>query len=356
MPIPEIDTSNDYSNSIYKAAQNIREGKKERAYEGYLDAKANELKAKNFPENQNYLRQEKQAELSKKESDAKKAGLDIYTQRLSAIRDVDDFSKGLPYLAKDLEAFGEEGSKELLPRVTYKTDLSGQKQIPDNEAFLKDRDRIVDALSKISGKTKTKPGDKVTWTEDVKDEATGKMKTVDVTKVLQEDGVTWKTVTATHGGIKDTEAKAPKVENIQVGDRNVPSTWDEKKGDFVPIKGAGGPKWSKKDREDKPDMTEPQAREKLFQLAKWESQLEKTGGVDEFLFTMIAKDSPELAKQMQGADKTEAKNFIKEQRDYYRGFLKSGKKAESGATKGTGATHVYVKGKGLVLKDAKGQR
>ena len=325
MPIPKLPEGQDFSNSIYKAAHNIRAGQESQAKLKHYDAETKKLEAENSPENQNYLKQTREAELVKKQADAKKGALELHQKRLGMIESVDEFVKALPHLQKDLSVFGEDGAKDFMPRITYKTDLSGQKQIPNNEAFLKEKDRIVDGISKLKN---PKVGDKITWTEDIKDEATGKMKTVDYTEVYQKDG-TWTRYQATHGGIKDTESKAPKVENIQVGDRNVPSTWDEEQGKYVPIKGAGGPKWSKKDREDKPDMTEPQAREKLFQLAKWESQLEKTGGVDEFLFTMIAKDSPELAKQMQGADKTEAKNFIKEQRDYYKGFMKSGKKAET---------------------------
>jgi hypothetical protein len=174
------------------------------------------------------------------------------------------------------------------------------------------------------------------------------MKTVDVTKVLGEDGVTWKTYQATHGGIKDKDSKAPDTKNFQIGDREVPHQWDEAKKEWTPIKGKGGPKWNPK--EDKPDMTEPQAREKLFQLTKYETQLDKTGGVDEILFAMIAKDNPELAKQMQGADKTEAKKFINEQKEYYKSFTKSGKKAEAPASKGAAVTHTYIPGKGLVVK------
>jgi hypothetical protein len=327
-------TYGDHTNAIYKAALNIRAGQTNRLEQEKLQKENALLDLKASPENQNRLKAESDAELQKKQNDAKIGSLELYSKRLAAITDVDDFGKALPTLMKDLvPIFGEEGAKQLLPRVTMKKDLSGQKEIPDNEAFIKDRDRIADALDKVSGKVKTKPGDKITWTEDIKDEATGKMKTVDLTKVLQADG-TWATHQATYGGIKDT-VKAPETKTFQVGGKEVPHQWDEAAQKWNPIKGMGGPKWNPK--EDKPDMTEPQAREKLFQLTKYESQLDKTGGVDEILFAMIAKDNPELAKQMQGADKTEAKKFINEQKEYYKGFTKSGKKSETPTAKtGTG--------------------
>jgi hypothetical protein len=129
------------------------------------------------------------------------------------------------------------------------------------------------------------------------------------------------------------KAVAPNVRDFQVGSRTVPHQWDETQGSWSPVKGMGGPKWSPKEirGEEKPDMTEAQAREKLFNLAKWERQIDSTGGVDELVFAMIAKTDPTLAGQMQGADKSEAKKFINEQKDYYRRFLKTG-----GATGGAG--------------------
>jgi len=107
---------------------------------------------------------------------------------------------------------------------------------------------------------------------------------------------------------------------------------------------------------EKPEMNEPKAREELFKLAKWETQLDKTGGMDDMLFAMIAKDNPDLAGKMQGADKTEAKKFINEQRNYYKGFLTANKTAKDLGGGGSGATHVYIPGQGIVLKNPKGQR
>lgn len=61
---------------------------------------------------------------------------------------------------------------------------------------------------------------------------------------------------------------------------------------------------------EKDGITEAKAREKKYQIAKYRNQLEATGGMNEMLFAMIAKEDPELAESMRGKRLPEAMEEI----------------------------------------------
>lgn len=342
IPIPTVrpEQYGDHGNAFYNIAKSAAMADEAAIRKEDSELRKRKMETELSPENQNYLKQKRDAELSVDKQKVVAGAVDMYSKRLAAVTDVNDFVKAAPYLQKDLEPLGD-GARQLMPEIKMKPDLSGGKEIPDNDAFVKDKNKILTALGAIKA---PEVGKSYEWDKEIDDpDNPGKKKVVTVKRVY--DGKDW--IESEAGKWQPKEGEGPRVENIQIDERNVPSVWDKKQAKYVPIKGAGGPKWNPK--EEKLEMTESQAREKLFQIAKWEVQLDKTGGVDEYLFAMIAKDSPELAKQMQGADKTEAKNFIKEQRDYYKGFLKSGKKVEPASVK-SNVTHTYIPGKGFVQK------
>lgn len=96
-------------------------------------------------------------------------------------------------------------------------------------------------------------------------------------------------------------------------------------------------RYTKKDKDAKPDLTEAQARQKLFELSKYRQRLNTTGGFDDILFAMIAKENPELAKMLKGADQSEIEAKLKKYETYLIGFTKKGKKRFK-----------YIPGKGFV--------
>lgn len=96
-------------------------------------------------------------------------------------------------------------------------------------------------------------------------------------------------------------------------------------------------KYDKKDKDAKPDLTEAQARAKLIDVAKYRQKLNASGGLDEALFAIIAKDAPELAEMLKGADKTEINVKLAEYETYLKGFTKKDQKRLK-----------YIPGKGFV--------
>ena len=106
------------------------------------------------------------------------------------------------------------------------------------------------------------------------------------------------------------EYKEPKYEQLTIygpkgATRRIPNV---KGTEYIPPKG-----WSLKAPSAvsiKDKMTESKAREKKYQIAKYRNKLEATGGMDEMLFGLIAKEDPELAESMKGKALPEAMEEI----------------------------------------------
>lgn len=84
------------------------------------------------------------------------------------------------------------------------------------------------------------------------------------------------------------------------------------------VKGAG----KGKSKTEKSKMTEEKARKELLNIAKYKQKLSETGGMDDILFAMIAQSNPEMAEKLRGSDKSEILDFITDQENYYRQFVK----------------------------------
>jgi hypothetical protein len=75
--------------------------------------------------------------------------------------------------------------------------------------------------------------------------------------------------------IKPKEKKAPSVTNIQFGERNIPSIWNEEKGEYIPIKGAGGPSWKPEKKEIDPVKLQSDIIKTIQEIDGAKSETEK---------------------------------------------------------------------------------
>ncbi|BBO72080.1 hypothetical protein DSCA_60100 [Desulfosarcina alkanivorans] len=107
------------------------------------------------------------------------------------------------------------------------------------------------------------------------------------------------------------------------GGYKVGATREIKKGDSVVTQEYDGKNWNEiasgprfKATGTKPEMTEKEARKGLLDIAKYREKLASTGGMGDILFTMMAKDNPELAESLKGKDKTEINKALDDHQAY----------------------------------------
>jgi len=114
----------------------------------------------------------------------------------------------------------------------------------------------------------------------------------------------------------DGTLKKGKLRNYQKKSDKVTEEWDGKKWVFK----SKGPMWNdgKKTRE----PSEKEARAKLYEIAKYREKLARTGGFDELLLAMIAKDNPKLAEALRGKPPEEMERKLDEYEDYLNSFVK----------------------------------
>ena len=91
------------------------------------------------------------------------------------------------------------------------------------------------------------------------------------------------------------------------------------------ISGTGKGKTKAKGAGEKPEMTESKARDKLYQIAKYRQSIATSGGLNDVIFAMIARENPEFATTLQGKSTPEAMEEI----DRYEKYLRKFTKAES---------------------------
>ena len=114
------------------------------------------------------------------------------------------------------------------------------------------------------------------------------------------------------------DAKSPtkgKTRSFQEGGKTVTEEWDGKKWTAK----SSGPKWNPDKGSKGKEPTEAQARAKLHTVDKYRQKLKTSGGMDDALFAMVAKENPELAKMIKGGDTAEIEAKLNE----YEAWLKS---------------------------------
>jgi hypothetical protein len=115
---------------------------------------------------------------------------------------------------------------------------------------------------------------------------------------------------------KKETGKAPTIKTFRVGERDVPHSYNLETKKWEPIPGMPGKKVIEKGK-----MTEAQARKDLFELAKYKQKLKTTGGLDDVIYYMMQSSSPEQAKAIAEADKTELESKLNERERWLRTFI-----------------------------------
>lgn len=155
---------------------------------------------------------------------------------------------------------------------------------------------------------------------------------MDVQHSFNYDTRTWEPIPGMKGKkVKETEEKkkAPTIRTFRIGDKDVQHAWDLDTGEWKPIPGMPGKKVEPPAGE-KPAMTEAKARKGIVDIAKYRQKLKTSGGMDETLFYLIQKNNPDLAKEMQGADRDKLEEVLGEHEEWLRTFIPGeAKKAKS---------------------------
>lgn len=92
------------------------------------------------------------------------------------------------------------------------------------------------------------------------------------------------------------------------------------KYDFVPTRKLTKAETAKL-TEEKPAMTEAQARKRLLDVAKYRQKLKTTGGMDELLYHMIQQSNPKLAQKMAGMDKSKLEETLNEHEEWLKTLI-----------------------------------